>query len=193
MATSKRTRLTREDRQRQLLDLAWLIAREEGTESLTLGRLAERAEVTKPVVYDHFGTRSGLLIALYQEYDARQTALMDSQLERTPAKLEARAQVIAASYVDCVLSQGTEIAGVIAALAGSPELEQVKREWEAGFMKKLRKLLAPFGGKLSDAGLWAMLGSAESLSSAAAREDISASEAKRELYEAVLALVKRKR
>jgi AcrR family transcriptional regulator len=57
---------------RQLLDVAWQLVREEGTEALTLGRLAERAGVTKPVVYDHFVTRAGLLAALYEDFDARQ-------------------------------------------------------------------------------------------------------------------------
>ncbi|NQD94392.1 helix-turn-helix transcriptional regulator, partial [Pseudomonas sp. CrR25] len=68
-----RRRLPRDERQRQLLDVAWRLIREEGTEALTLGRLAEQAGVTKPVVYDHFGTRAGLLAVLYQEFDARQT------------------------------------------------------------------------------------------------------------------------
>ena len=54
---SPRRRLSRDERQRQLLEVAWRLVREEGTEALTLGRLAEQAGVTKPVVYDHFGTR----------------------------------------------------------------------------------------------------------------------------------------
>ncbi|MHC8285601.1 helix-turn-helix domain-containing protein [Pseudomonas sp. XS1P51] len=33
-----------------------------GTDALTLATLAERAGVTKPVAYEHFRTRSGLLI-----------------------------------------------------------------------------------------------------------------------------------
>ena len=36
------------------MNTAWQLVREEGTEALTLGRLAERSGVTKPVVYDHF-------------------------------------------------------------------------------------------------------------------------------------------
>ncbi|MCO3771117.1 helix-turn-helix transcriptional regulator, partial [Pseudomonas aeruginosa] len=62
---SPRRRLSRDERQRQLLEVAWRLVREEGTEALTLGRLAEQAGVTKPVVYDHFGTRARLLAALY--------------------------------------------------------------------------------------------------------------------------------
>jgi AcrR family transcriptional regulator len=73
----------------QLLDVAWQLVREEGTEGLSLGRLAEQAGVTKPVVYDHFETRTGLLVALYQEYDARQTAMLDNALAGSAADLMA--------------------------------------------------------------------------------------------------------
>ncbi|MFX7784696.1 TetR/AcrR family transcriptional regulator, partial [Acinetobacter baumannii] len=84
----------------------------------------------KPVVYDHFGTRGGLLAALYQEFDARQTALMDAALPASDPTLAGIATVIASSYVDCVRRQGREIPGVIAALASSPELEKIKRDYE---------------------------------------------------------------
>lgn len=192
-APRPRRRLSREDRHRQLLDVAWRMVREEGTDALTLGRLAEHAGVTKPVVYDHFGTRTGLLTALYAEFDARQTALMDAALEASGPTLAARAEVIASSYVDCVLLQGRELPGVTAALAGSPELAQVKRDWETGFLEKCRKLLAPFTGKgtIAPAGLHAMLGAAEALSCAAAAGELTAGQAQDELFETIVAMVDR--
>ncbi|MGO4842385.1 helix-turn-helix domain-containing protein, partial [Rhizobiaceae sp. 2RAB30] len=79
-AATKRIRLTREQRLRQLLDVAWRLAREEGTDALTLPRLAEEAGVAKPVVYDHFSTRNGLLAALYQDFDVDQTAMIDAAI-----------------------------------------------------------------------------------------------------------------
>lgn len=188
-----RRRLSREERQRQLLDVAWAMAREEGTEALTLGRIAERAGVTKPVVYDHFVTRAGLLAALYKEYDLRQTALMDAALQASEATLAARASVIASSYVGCVLLQGREIPGVISALASSPELEQIKRDYELIFIEKCRTALAPFAGSgdIAPAGLRAMLGAAEALSHAAAIGEISAEQAQGELYEIIVAMIER--
>ncbi len=192
-ASRPRRRLSRDDRHRQLLDVAWRVIREEGTEALTLGRLSEQADVTKPVVYDHFGTRSGLLAALYREFDARQNALMDAALRVAEPTLAERAAVIAYSYVDCVLLQGREIPGMIAALAGSPELEKIKREYEAAFIQKCRVVLAPFAatGSIAKAGLWAMLGAAEALSNAAATGEITAAQAQNELFETILAMVAR--
>lgn len=192
-AQRSRRRLTREARYEQLLDVARQIARKEGTEALTLGRLAERAEVAKPVVYGHFPTRSALLTALYLDFDARQTAIIDAALQASKAEIYDRADVIASSYVDCVLSQGREIPGVIAALASSPELEKIKREYQLVFMEKCRLVLAPFAksGTIRSAGLWAMLGAAEALSHAAATGEITASQAKSELFDTIIDMVHR--
>ncbi|MHC8305550.1 TetR/AcrR family transcriptional regulator [Pseudomonas sp. PB3P13] len=188
-----RRRLSREDRQRQLLDVAWQLVRDEGTDALTLGRLAEQAGITKPVVYDHFNTRPGLLAALYQDFDARQTVLMDQALERCEPTLTSTAGLIASCYVECVLLQGNEISGVIAALAGSPELEKIKREYEAIFLTKCRNVLAPFAGSgdIRPAGLRAMLGAAEALSNAAANGEISAAQAQDELFAIIVGMVGR--
>ena len=188
-----RRRLSREDRLRQLLDVAWQLVREEGTDALTLGRLAELAGVTKPVVYDHFVTRAGLLTALYADFDERQNQVFADALEASEATLDDRAWVIASSYVDCVLLQGREIPGVSAALSSSPELEALKRHYEAIFLDKCRAALAPFapGPGVSQAGLRGMLGAAEALSQAAANGEISREEAQQELLATILAMVKR--
>lgn len=191
----KRRRLTREERLRQLLDVSWRVVGEEGTDALTLGRLAEQAGITKPVVYDHFGTRNGLLAALYRDFDRRQTAIMDAALAASEPTLEGRAAVIASAYIDCVLTQGREIPGVLAALAGSPELERIKRDYQLAFIEKCRDMLAPFTGRrgIAPAGFWAMLGAADMLSDAAAAGEITASQAQDELFETIVAMVRRSR
>lgn len=194
-ATSSRRRLSRQQRLQQLMTIAWQIVRELGTEALTLGYLAEQAGVTKPVVYDHFASRAVLLAALYQDFDQRQTALLDQALQSAVPTLAARAGVIAESYVDCVLLQGHEIPGVIAALASSPELEAIKRDYQAVFLEKCRETLLPFatGGIITAAGLRAMLGAAEALSHAAALGEITREQARDELCATIVAMVERAR
>ncbi|WP_455926707.1 TetR/AcrR family transcriptional regulator [Pseudomonas capeferrum] len=190
-----RRRLSRDDRLRQLLDVAWQLVREEGTDALTLGHLAELAGVTKPVVYDHFGDRAGLLAALYEDFDARQNQVFAAAIEASEPSLDDRAWVIASCYVDCVLLQGREIPGVIAALAGSPELETIKREYDVIFLGKCRDALAPFAvdGVIGQAGLRGMLGAADALSHAAASGEISPLEAQEELFASIKAMVNRGR
>lgn len=194
-ASQPRRRLPRNERQRQLLDCAWKLVTEEGTDALTMGRLAEVAGVAKPVVYDHFGTRNGLLAALYQDFDARQTAIIDAAIAASRPTLKEKARVIAASYVDCVLTQGREMPDVLSALDGSPELAALKRQYQQAFIERCREILAPFAGPdgVSTAGLWAMLGAADSLSQAVAVSDLSEEQARDELIETIVAMVKRSR
>ncbi|GGA87222.1 transcriptional regulator [Brucella endophytica] len=193
--TSPRQRLTRDERYRQLITVAWTVVQQEGTEALTLGHLAVKAGVTKPVVYDHFQDRNGLLAALYREFDARQNALIDAAIAGSAQTAPVRAQVLANAYVDCVLAQGREIPGIIAALSGSPELERVKREGESAFLAKCRAALEPASpsGHVSLPGLRAMLGAAEALASAAAANEMSAEEAKRELRDTILDMLTRQK
>ncbi|MFD2299357.1 TetR/AcrR family transcriptional regulator [Paracidovorax citrulli] len=185
-------RLPKEARQRQLLDVAWSIVRSEGSDALTLGHLAERAGVTKPVVYDHFGTRNGLLAALYEEYDGRQHARLDEALAACTRTLPAVAQVIAASYVGCVMTMGREMPGVSAALAGSPELDALKKAHETLFMDKCRHALEPFAKKpLKQAAMRAMLGVAEAVSFAALAGEVEPVDAEEEIYDAIRRITRR--
>lgn len=192
---SPRRRLSRDARQRQLIDVSWTLIRDEGTDALTLGRLAEKAGVSKPVVYDHFGTRNGLLAALYQDFDQRQTAIIDDAIAASKPTLKDKADVIATRYVECVSAQGREIPGVLAALNGSPELAAVKTQYQHAFIKKCQNILAPFAGPqgVSLASLWGMLGAADALSQAAVAGDITQQAARDELFRIILDLVKRAR
>ncbi|EOC1329296.1 TetR/AcrR family transcriptional regulator [Cronobacter turicensis] len=189
-----RQRLSREARHTQLTEVAWQIIREEGTEALTLGRLAERAGVTKPVVYDHFTSRSGLLAALYHEYEVRQNRKMDEAIARTPPELTALAAVIADAYIECALLQGREMPNVMAALTGTPELEKLRQDYAVDFVAKCRALFAPLraDNALRDAALWAMFGAAEGLSWAVTIGAIDADQAKAELRDAIVGMVERK-
>lgn len=185
--------MARSERARQLLDVAWTLLRAEGADALTLGRLAEEAGVTKPVVYDHFGTREGLLAALYQDFDVRQTAVVDAAIAAARPTFKDKAGAIAAAYVQCVLTQGSEIPQVLAALQGSPEMAAVKRQYQEAFIAKCQAILAPFAGGqgLARAGMWAMLGAADALSDAAVGGDITEEAAQAELFETIVAMVKR--
>ncbi|KAF1015055.1 MAG: HTH-type transcriptional regulator BetI [Stenotrophomonas maltophilia] len=192
-AASPRRRLAREQRTRQLLDVAWALVRGEGTDALSLGRLAEAAGVTKPVAYDHFTTRNGLLAALYEDYDARQTRIFDERIAAAPATVHERAAAIASGYIDCVLSQGREVQDILAALSGAPELLQVKRRYQQDFIGKCAAWLGPFaaGGALPVAALWVVLGAAESLSEAVVAQAVAQPQAEAELQRVIIALVQR--
>lgn len=191
-AVPARKRLAKADRQRQLLDAARDIVRSQGTDALTLGWLAERAGVTKPVVYDHFGSRTGLLGMLYAAYDAQQNALMDDALRSAGRSLPAVARVIAAAYVQCVVAMGQDLPGISAALAGSPELDALKKTHEEAFLRKCQAALQPFARQpLGRAAMRALLGTAEAVSFAAAAGEIAPDDAEAEIRDAILRIARR--
>lgn len=121
--------------------------------------------------------------------------MIDAALEAREPTLEGTACVIATSYVECVLAQGREIPGVLAGLPRSPELETVKRDYQLAFIEKSRKALASFTAPqgVQQSSFWAMLGAADALSQAAATGEITADQAKAELYEVIVAMVARSR
>lgn len=137
-------RLPKAERRGQLLDTALAIVREQGTDALTLGYLAERAGVSKPIAYEHFGTRSGLLIALYRQIDARQGEIWARDFERTPKRLRDIAALIGVSYMSCFRTAGPECHAVFAALKGDEQMERVQSELLQGYVDFYRGLLAPY-------------------------------------------------
>jgi AcrR family transcriptional regulator len=165
--TGRRTRLSRADRHAQLLDAARVLIREEGTDGFTLARLAERAGVTKPLAYQHFGDRAGVLAELYRSFEARQREVLAEALRTTPDDLGAVAAVVAAAYVDCCLAEGAELADVVAALAGSPTLKLVRDEAEAAYLVMLRDAVEPVAAPLDDAALQAVVGAGDAVARAA--------------------------
>jgi AcrR family transcriptional regulator len=137
-------KLSKAERREQLLETALAIVREQGTDALTLGYLAERAGVSKPIAYEHFKTRSGLLIALYEQIDNRQVASLLLALERTPRRLEEVARVVSTAYMNCFTAVGPEWHAISAALKGDEEMEAFQRELIDSYVALYRDALAPY-------------------------------------------------
>ena len=136
-------KMRRDARRAQLLESARAIVREQGTGALTLGALAERAGVSKPITYGHFHTRSGLLIALYKEINDRQVAALAAAVERTPARLGDVARVIAEAYMECYTAVGPEWHAIAAALKGDAEMDAYQCEMMDGHVRFYVEVLAP--------------------------------------------------
>lgn len=163
-------RLRKEDRRVQLLEVARGIVRQQGTEALTLGYLAERANVTKPIPYDHFGDREGLLMALYQDFSDRQLKKFRETLDRDNKTLADTLRFFSAAYIDCAISAGPETGPIAAALSGSRALQDFREACVADCSDCLRTALAPFitiKGVRGEAALTAIIGAADALSTAA--------------------------
>lgn len=80
--TSRRyaARLTAEERRPQLLDAALAVIVEHGYAGATLGAIAERAGVTKPVIYSVFANREAFFAALLDREEARALAAIGAAM-----------------------------------------------------------------------------------------------------------------
>ena len=58
-----RRRVGRAEREQQILDAAVVVFSERGFQNASMDAVAERVGVTKPVLYTHFGSKDGLLLA----------------------------------------------------------------------------------------------------------------------------------
>lgn len=176
--------MPRPDRRAQLLKTAHAIVREEGTDALTLGALAEQAGVSKPIAYSHFETRAGLMIALYKEINDRQVEALGAALRTTPARLEDVADVVSQAYMNCYEAVGPEWHAIAAALKGDAEMDAYQREMVEGHVTFYFDALAPLSPLPAEvirrrcAGI---IGAAEALSNEMVRGSIGKEQAAADL------------
>ncbi|MFI5940425.1 TetR/AcrR family transcriptional regulator [Streptomyces uncialis] len=139
------TRLSKQARREQLLDTALVIVRTRGADGLTLVTLAEEAGVSRPIAYDHFATRPGLLLALHQRLDDRHRAAITQALRDAEPSAGEVARVISAAYFACATDM-PELGAVSAALKGNPEMEAVQRGSTDGYTDLMAAALLPHSG-----------------------------------------------
>lgn len=164
-------RMPRDQRRTQLLETAAAIVRAEGTDALTLARVAEQAGVTKPIAYEHFETRAGLLVALYRHFDARQADAAREALRNEARTLEDAVAILSAAYVDCTLQAGREFGAIAAALSATEAMDDFRHAMREEYVELYRAALARFTtlpAKGAKALLLGVIGAADTLSQAAA-------------------------
>lgn len=173
-------RLSKADRRRQLLDTAMQIVREEGADRLTLGHLAVRAGVSKPVAYDHFGTRAGLLIELYRWIDTERVAAFREKMAEGNRAPDETIAALADVYIACAADRGDEFHAVGAALAGSDEKAVVYQELLANVVDMFEAVLRPItsssGTELTRVCI-GLVGAGDALAGATVRGQCSVREA----------------
>lgn len=143
MTAQKSKRLSKQDRRRQLLEVAKNILESEGAEALTLALLAERAGVSKPIAYDHFGTRAGLLVALLQDIGSYYETDALAKIEEGPKTVEAVSSIVANAYVLCSLDAGPAATILSAAIEADAEVREVGRAFQAEHAALFERAFSP--------------------------------------------------
>lgn len=173
-------KLSKAERRVQLLETAQTMVRESGTDALSLGALAARAGVSKPVAYNHFESRSGLMVALYRKINERQVLATEEAVRQAPTDLHRIAQLLAQAYMECHEAVGPEFHAIGGALKGDLEMEAYQREMVDGHVALYAEALAPHSG-LPEAEVRrrciAIIGAADALSGAMVRQRVSKAEA----------------
>ncbi len=104
-ATVQRGRLTRSARRAQLLVAARDVFAAQGYHAAAMDDIAERAGVSKPVLYQHFPGKLELYQALLTTYADELVAQVRSALSTTSDN-EERVQAAVAAYFDFVAGEG---------------------------------------------------------------------------------------
>lgn len=148
--TTTQSRLSKQARREQLLDTAMAIVRAEGADGLTLATLAEASRVSRPIVYDHFGTRPGLLLALYQRLEERHRSVTAQALESAADTPDEIARVMSTAYFLCATDM-PEFTAISAALKGNPEMEAIQRDMLDSYTDLMVAALLPHVGLTAEA------------------------------------------
>src|SRR5262245_2613298 len=97
-----RVRMTGEERRQQLLDVARSLFAEKGFDGASVEEIAHRANVSKPVVYEHFGGKEGAYAVVIDREMRNLLTQMTSALgeDAHPRVLLERAAVALLDYVE---------------------------------------------------------------------------------------------
>ncbi|MCX8568532.1 MULTISPECIES: TetR/AcrR family transcriptional regulator [Hyphomicrobiales] len=195
MTTASSTKkLPKAERRAQLLEAAQELVREEGTDALTLARVAERAGVSKPIAYEHFGTRAGLLMALFSSYNDMQFKTRREALASCGKTLRDVAGILGEAHVLCASRTGPEAGAVFSALSGTEEMDEFRQTLRDGYLAEYRDAVSRFVDLPADIGetvLSGLLGAAEAVSRDAAAGRISYDDAVAGLAELFTATLER--
>jgi AcrR family transcriptional regulator len=182
---TKRTRLNRDQRRRQLLDAAKDMIGARGADALTLVSLAEAADVSRPVVYDQFQTRSGLFIALYEEIAERQLGMLRDRLANAEPAFRSVAEAASTAYMRCYATVGPEAFAIVAALQGDEAMERFASDLLRRYVDAYAQAFRSYT-RLPDDTLTvhctAIVGAAEALSGVMLRGEIDEHEAVTTLF-----------
>jgi AcrR family transcriptional regulator len=143
----KRVRMTAQQRREQLIGVGRTLFAERGYEAASIEEIAERAGVSKPVVYQHFGGKEGLYAVVVDREVQRLTAAIAGAFDAVHPRLVAEHAADAfLAYIEdhaegfCVLvrdgpvgsTDGT-LASVLADVASRTEQLLVDEFGERGF------------------------------------------------------------
>jgi len=129
---SKRRRMPRAERERQMIAVAEEIFAERGYQASSMDEIAERVGVSKPMIYEYFGSKEGLLVACIRAARAELLAVTTASVEGITSAEDALRRGLEAffGFIDshrrswALLRQEAAVAGQ----AAMDEIEEIRRQ-----------------------------------------------------------------
>jgi AcrR family transcriptional regulator len=137
-ATPRAARMAHPDRAAQLLDVVEALALTEGLAAVTMQRIADLAEVAKPVVYRHFANASEALLAVLERRWAEIDADLDAIFRGGP-DFEAEVARRVEHYLIAMAQDRYRIRKLLAVADGDP---MVFGAWRRRLDRRTRDLAA---------------------------------------------------
>jgi AcrR family transcriptional regulator len=138
-APERRRRLSRADRARVVVEAAEEIFAARGFAKASMAEIAEKAGVTKPVLYDHFGSKDGLVAEVIRRAGAELRGALEAAVGEASSPEEALKRGLR-TYFDFIDKHATSWTVLLTEGAGSPTgtaaLEAVRRD-QAGYIAAL--------------------------------------------------------
>jgi AcrR family transcriptional regulator len=100
MSSSKTRRLSGTERRAQLIDVGRAVFAKRGYEATSMEEIADRAKVSKPIVYEHFGGKEGLYaVVVDREMDYVVRRIVEAIGSGSPRERVERASLAFLTYV----------------------------------------------------------------------------------------------
>ncbi|WP_406238563.1 TetR/AcrR family transcriptional regulator [Nocardia sp. NBC_01009] len=129
-ADPRRTRLSAADRRASIIDAATVVFAESGFQRSTMAQIAARLGVTEPVLFQNFGSKTGLYAAVVAHASGQMSAMMRAFAAETDSIAGLLAHLLSPGHIDELHAPGS--LGVIFAdamtLTAEPAVEQAVRQ-----------------------------------------------------------------
>lgn len=153
----KRVRLSATQREQQLLDVAEDLFTERGYEGVTLEEIARTAGVSRPIVYQHHGSKDGIFIACVRRAREQfEHSLIDSVGTGAP-NMEAAIRAGGTPYFDLIATNPRRWALLFTSSASlTGEVADQLTELRARTIAGIAELTRPYTGTLPEPELTAL-------------------------------------
>jgi AcrR family transcriptional regulator len=141
VVNAPRTRMSARERRQRILDVAVELFASGGYDAVSVGEIAAAADVTKPVLYDHFASKRDLFVELMETIRDELTA-RSAETMRADAPLEERVRRTIDAFFAYVEARPGAAQVLFVIPRGAPELVDEMRRVQDEATAALTALLA---------------------------------------------------